>query len=106
MKSGEILSYERQVEYVLQDKFKYKGKTILPIKYRSDFNVIWSDGTLQVFDVKGNPDNMSLLKRKMMWSKYPETNLTFICRNLKYGGWIEYDQLKKLRREVKKNKTK
>ena len=31
MKSGEILSYERQVEYVLQDKFKYKGKTILPI---------------------------------------------------------------------------
>ena len=42
----------------------------------------------------------------MMWSKYPETNLTFICRNLKYGGWIEYDQLKKLRREAKKNKTK
>ena len=66
MKSGEILSYERQVEYVLQDKFKYKGKTILPIKYRSDFNVVWSDGTLQVFDVKGNPDSMSLLKRKMI----------------------------------------
>lgn len=102
MKSGEILSYERQVEYVLQDKFKYKGKTILPIKYRSDFNVIWSDGTLQVFDVKGNPDSMSLLKRKMIWAKYPETNLTFICRNLKYGGWVEYDTLKKLRREAKK----
>jgi hypothetical protein len=66
MKSGEILSYERQIEYVLQDKFKYKGKTILPIKYRSDFNVVWSDGTLQVFDVKGNPDSMSLLKRKMI----------------------------------------
>ena len=104
MKSGEILSYERQVEYVLQDKFKYKGKTILPIKYRSDFNVIWADGTLQVFDVKGNPDSMSLLKRKMMWAKYPETNLTFICRNLKYGGWVEYDTLKKLRRESKKEK--
>lgn len=104
MESGKILSYERQVEYVLQDKFKYNGKIILPIKYRSDFNVIWSDGTLQVFDVKGNPDSMSLLKRKMMWAKYPETNLTFICRNLKYGGWIEYDFLKKLRRETKKNK--
>mgnify|MGYP006882852586 FL=1 len=47
---------------------------------------------------------MSLLKRKMMWAKYPETNLTFICRNLKYGGWVEYDTLKKLRREAKKNK--
>ena len=105
IESGEILSYERQVEYVLQDKFKYKDKTILPIKYRSDFNITWKDGNIQVFDVKGNPDNLSLLKRKLFWSKYPELNLTFICRNLKYGGWIEYDQLKKLRREVKKNKN-
>lgn len=105
MKDGEILSYERQVEYVLQDKFKYNGKTILPIKYRSDFNVIWADGTLQVFDVKGNPDNLSLLKRKMIWAKYPEIHLTFICRNLKYGGWVEYDKLKKLRRNSKKNKN-
>ena len=103
--SGEIISYERQVEYVLQDKFKYKDKTILPIKYRSDFNVLWNDGSLQVFDVKGNPDNLSLLKRKLMWAKYPETNLTFICRNLKYGGWIEYDELKRLRREAKKKCT-
>lgn len=102
LESGEILSYKRQVEYVLQEKFKYNSKTILPIKYRSDFNVIWKDGTLQVFDVKGNPDSLSLLKRKLMWAKYPEVNLTFICRNLKYGGWVEYDQLKKMRREDKK----
>ena len=104
IESREIKSYERQVEYVLQDKFKYNGKTILPIKYRSDFNVVWADGTLQVFDVKGQPDAMSLLKRKMMWAKYPDANLTFICRNLKYGGWIEYDTLKKLRKEEKKKK--
>ena len=70
LESGEILSYTRQVEYVLQDKFKYNGKTILPVKYRSDYNVVWADGTLQVFDVKGNPDNLSLLKRKLMWAKY------------------------------------
>lgn len=104
LESGEIKSCERQVEYVLQDKFKYNGKTILPIKYRSDFNITWADGTLQVFDVKGQPDNLSLLKRKLMWAKHPETNLTFICRNLKFGGWVEYDQLKKLRCEAKKNK--
>ena len=102
LESGEILSYTRQVEYVLQDKFKYNGKTILPIKYRSDYNVVWADGTLQVFDVKGNPDNLSLLKRKLMWAKYPEANLTFICRNLRFGGWIEFDELKKKRREEKK----
>lgn len=104
LKSGEIKSYTRQVEYILQEKFEYNGKKILPIKYRSDFNVVWSNGDLQVFDVKGNPDTTSLLKRKLMWFKYPEANLTFICRNLKYGGWIEYDQLKRLRREDKKKK--
>lgn len=102
LESGEIKSYTRQVEYVLQDKFEYKGKKILSIKYRSDFNIVWNDGTLQVFDVKGNPDNLSLLKRKLMWAKYPEANLTFICRNLKYGGWIDYDMLKKKRKEDKK----
>lgn len=106
LKSGEIKSYTRQIEYILQDKFEYKGKKILPIKYRSDFNVVWSDNTLQVFDVKGNPDNLSLLKRKLMWAKYPETNLTFICRNLKYGGWLDYDELKRKRREDKKKKGK
>ena len=41
-----------------------------------------------------------------MWAKYPETNLTFICRNLKYGGWIEFDELKKKRRETKKKENK
>ena len=54
--------------------------------------------------MKGSPDQMSLLKRKLVWAKYPEINLTFICRNLKYGGWIEYDTLKKLRKEDKKKK--
>ena len=106
METGEITHYERQVEYVLQDKFKYNGKSILPIKYRTDFNVWYKDGSMQAFDCKGNPDAMSLLKRKLMWAKYPEVNLTFICRNLKFGGWIEWDELKRLRKEAKKNKDK
>ena len=103
---GEILDFKVHPKFMLQPSFKYNGKTILPIKYRSDYNVVWADGTLQVFDVKGNPDNLSLLKRKLMWAKYPEANLTFICRNLKFGGWIEFDELKKKRRETKKRKVK
>lgn len=105
MESGEIVKYERQVEYVLQDKFKYNGKTILPIKYRTDYNVWYKDGTMQAFDCKGNPDSLSLLKRKMVWAKYPEINLTFICRSLKFGGWVEWDELKRLRKEEKKKKA-
>ena len=104
IESGDIKSYTRQVEYVLQDGFTYAGKKILPIKYRSDFNVIWKDGTEQVFDTKGMPDSTSLIKRKLFWLRYPELKLTYICRNLKFGGWVEFDELKRLRREEKKKK--
>ena len=105
LETGEILKCERQVDYILQDKFKYNDKTVLPIKYRADYVVTWSDNTIQAFDVKSlAPDPLCLIKRKMMWAKYPELNLTFICRNLKYGGWVEYDKLKKLQREAKKAK--
>lgn len=102
MKSGEILSYELQVPYVLQDGFTRNGKKILPIKYVADYVIHWADNTTQVFDTKGMPDSVSLIKRKMHWLRYPELNLTYICRNLKFGGWIEYDELKKLRKEAKK----
>ena len=103
--TGEIFNCERQVDYILQDKFKYNDKTVLPIKYRADYVITWSDHSIQAFDVKSlAPDPLCLIKRKMMWAKYPEVNLTFICRNLKYGGWVEYDKLKKLQREAKKAK--
>lgn len=104
LESGEIKSYSRQVEYILQDGFTLNGKKILPIKYRSDFNIIWKDGTEQVFDTKGMPDSTSLIKRKLFWLRYPDLKLTYICRNLKFGGWVDYDELKRLRREGKKKK--
>jgi hypothetical protein len=110
IESGEISSYERQVPYILQEGFTRNGKKILPIKYVADFVIHYSNGETKVFDTKGMPDAVSLIKRKMHWIKYPELNLTYICRNLKFGGetgWIEYDKLKKLRNEEKKgNKNK
>lgn len=101
IETGEIIKCERQVSYTLQEGFTYKGKKILPIKYKSDFDVTYSDGRFVVYDVKGNPDNLSLLKRKLFWFRYPDTELVFICRCLKYGGWIKYDELKKRRKEDK-----
>lgn len=102
LESGEIRSCKRQVTYTLQDGFtKPDGKKVLPIKYKSDFDIEYSDGRFVVYDVKGNPDNLSLLKRKLFWFRYPNTELVFICRCLKYGGWIEYDELKKRRKEDK-----
>lgn len=46
----------------------------------------------------------SLIKRKLFWLRYPELKLTYICRNIKFGGWVEFDELKRLRREEKKKK--
>lgn len=103
--NGEIIKFERQVTYVLQDSFVMKnGEKILPIKYKSDYDVWYSDGSFIVYDVKGRPDAVSLLKRKMFRYRYPDINLVFICRNLKRGGWIPYDELKKMKTLEKKNK--
>lgn len=101
--TGEIERFERQVTYTLVDGFAKKdGAKVLPVKYKSDFDVYWKNGNFTVYDVKGNPDNLSLLKRKLFWNKYPDINLVFICRSLMDGGWIPYDDLKKLRSKRKK----
>ena len=96
--TGDIKKCERQVTYVLQDGFTYRGSKILPIKYKSDFDVTYRDGSLIVYDVKGNPDSVSLIKRKMFWKRYPEKNLQFVCRCLKYGGWMTWEELKSKRK--------
>lgn len=105
LKSGEIIKVERQVTYTLQDGFtNFEGKKVLPIKYKSDFNVTYNDGHLVVYDVKGKADNLSKLKRKLMWYKYHDLDFKFVGRSLVDGGWLEYDELCKKRRERKKNK--
>lgn len=107
LQSGEIIKFERQVKYVLQDGFSMEdGTKILPIHYVSDFDVWFSDGSFAVFDIKGQPDAVSLLKRKLFRNRYRDIPLVFICRNLKRGGWIPYDELKKIKSQEKKNKTK
>lgn len=104
--SGEVIKVERQVTYILQDGFtNFEGKKVLPIKYKSDFNLTYKDGNVVVYDIKGQADNLSLLKRKLMWKKYPNLNFMFIGRSLVDGGWIEYDKLKKLR-SARKRKCK
>ena len=105
--SGEIIKTERQVTYVLQEGFtNFEGKKVLPIKYKSDFDCTYKDGTLVVFDIKGQADSLSLLKRKMIWHQYPNLNFKFVGRSLVDGGWVEYDKLKKLRSARKKKKAK
>ena len=104
VESGLIKYYELQKEYELQPKFTHNGKTVLPIKYVADFYIEYTDGHKEVIDTKGLPDSVALLKRKMYWYHYPDVDYKWITYVKKYGGWLDYDTVKKLRSPEKKNK--
>lgn len=104
VESGEIVEYELQKTYILQPKFIKNGKTVQPIKYVADFYVKYSDGREEVLDTKGMPDTTATLKRKLFWYVYPDIEYKWITYVKKFGGWLEYDTVKKMRSEEKKNK--
>lgn len=72
----EIIDFDLQVPFVLQDSFKHDGKTIRAIKYIADFVVKHKDGSEEVVDVKGMRTDVYMLKKKMLLRKYPEMKFT------------------------------
>lgn len=102
MESGIIRYYELQKKYILQEGFIRNGKRVLPITYIADFYIEYSDGSSVVVDIKGCPDTTAKLKRKLFWFKYPDTDYQWITYIKKFGGWGNYDEFNKLRRESKK----
>ena len=93
--------------YVLQDHVERHGKKYKAIKYIADFEY-WSDEeqTNVVVDVKGFAMEDAKLKRKLFAYKYPSYKLVWVAKSNKYSdtGWIDYDELQKLRRKVRKEK--
>lgn len=99
--SGEIIDYELQKNYILQEGFERNGKKVLPITYVADFYIEYSNGDIQVIDIKGCPDTTAKIKRKLFWYKYPEIDYRWITYIKKYGGWCEYDYVKSERNKQK-----
>lgn len=102
-KSGDIVVCELQKPYELQPKFIHDNKTVQPIKYVADFFVRYKDGREEVIDTKGYPDQTALLKRKLFWFHYPTVTYKWITWVKKFGGWIDYEEYKRLKREEKKS---
>lgn len=103
----EIKSFELQPLYILIDKFEKDGVKHRAITYKPDFKVYHNDGSIELIDVKGMSTQQGNLRRKLFDARYPE-KLTWVSRNLKHGdeyGWIEYDQLAKVRSKQKKEKA-
>lgn len=103
MESGEIKHYELQKKYILQNGFDRNGKKVLPITYIADFYIEYFDGQTEVIDIKGCPDTTAKIKRKLFWHKYPNIDYQWITYVKKFGGWGNYDEFNKLRRESKKS---
>ena len=59
-KTGAIRSFERQEEYPLV----VNGQMIC--KYRCDFRVVWKDGRIEIWDVKGFRTREYRIKKKLM----------------------------------------
>ncbi|MDO5399137.1 MAG: DUF1064 domain-containing protein [bacterium] len=101
---GEIVEYELQKKYELQSKFKKDNKTIRAIDYIADFYIKYSSGEEVAIDIKGMPDSVAKLKRKMFWYKYPDINYKWICYSKIDGGWCDYEYVNQQRAIRKKNK--
>lgn len=105
VESGEISMVQLQKPYELQPKFIHNGKSVQPIKYIADFYVVYADGREEVIDTKGMPDSVAILKRKLFWFVYPDVDYKWITYVKKFGGWLDYETVKQLRKEEKKKKA-
>lgn len=106
VESGHIKYYELQKKYELLPSFIRNGKKILPITYVADFYIEYADGHTEVIDTKGMPDNVAKIKRKLFWFKYPDVDYRWVTYIKKFGGWLDYEQAKIMRKEEKRNKDK
>lgn len=71
LKNKEIEDLQLQPKFLLQDSFKYKGKTEKKIYYIADFSYK-KEGKLVVEDVKGKKTDVYKLKRKLFLYKYTD----------------------------------
>ena len=104
VESGDVVSYELQKPYELQPKFVHDGKNVRAITYVADFYMVYKDGKEVVIDTKGCPDSVANLKRKLFWYCYPDTDYRWVTYVKKFGGWLDYDEVKKLRHQEKLDK--
>lgn len=103
---GIIQNFSLQPTFLLQEAFKKNGKSFRKIEYRADFKIFYPSGEVEIIDVKGMVTPEFKIKQKMFEYKYPDISLKIIKEVQKYGGWIEFDEWQRLKREEKKQQKK
>lgn len=133
-KAGRVIDIILQPEYILQPKFFiYEGQVILEddpsykeynkkrlafnktnpdkkiniiqaIKYRSDFEVTYADGSKKTIDPKGIKTADFKLKEKMLRFKYPHIDFMCVILDEKTNTWLEYSEWEAQQKAKKKAK--
>lgn len=108
-RSGKITKCDLQKEYILQPKFIRNGKTFLPIVYKADFYIEYSDGSFEVIDTKGFADSVAKIKKKMFLYLYPDVPYRWIGYskidgNEENQGWVDFDYINRQRAKRKREK--
>ena len=105
-----IKDKEGIVNIVLQPKLELLPKfERFSIKYRAityspDFLIEYDNGNKVYIDVKGFSTQQGIMRRKLFAYIVKDIPLQWIAQSKKYSktGWIDYDELQKIRRENKK----
>lgn len=106
MQLGNVVRCERQKRYILQPSFTHDEKKILPIEYKADFYIVDKNGNETVIDIKGCPDTVAIIKRKIFWYVYPDINYIWVGYSNVDGGWTTYEKIISGRKQRKKEKLK
>ena len=88
---GEVVDFEMQPTFLLQEGFNLNGKRIRAITYKADFKVIYKDGHEEVIDVKGKLTEEFKIKRKMLLYRYRDINFKCVQERGRKPNkyWIE-----------------
>ncbi|ASB52578.1 DUF1064 domain-containing protein [Bacillus velezensis] len=100
----QIKDFKLQPRFLLQEAFKKNGKTFRKIEYIADFEVHNLDGSIEIIDIKGVETKEFAIKRKLYERLY-EMPLKVLALD-KSLGFIELDELKKLKRKAGKTTAK
>ena len=75
VKSGKIKELKIHPRYLLQEGFTKNGKRYQPIFYIADFEALYDDGTVVIYDTKGMRTEVYKIKRKLFEYRYRDKTI-------------------------------
>lgn len=89
-KTGVVEDFEMQKVFTLLDRFAHPhtGRIVRAVTYRADFEVYYTDGRVEVVDIKGFPTPEFKIKAKMFMFRY-QIPLVIIAWDRKTKTFVE-----------------